>query len=87
MKTDKEKQEYSRNYYLKNREKCLEYARKRYVRRTGKCRICGKDLSDKPHGCFRYCDVCMNDKTKISRQAIWYRTHKLKTQKRLDKTQ
>ena len=75
-KTDAKKREKARKYYYEHREKLLNYSKSRYKRKgTGKCKSCGKDLSDMPNWHFTYCNKCIKDETKVSRQARWYRRH------------
>jgi len=75
-KTKAEKRAYARNYYYEHREKLLNYVKSRYqCKGSGKCIVCGKDLSDMPTRAFRYCNDCINDKEKVSRQARWWRNN------------
>lgn len=75
-KTKEEKRAYARNYYYEHREKLLNYVKSRYkCKRSGKCIVCGKDLSDMPTRAFIYCNECINDKEKVSRQARWWRNN------------
>ena len=69
------------NYYLKNREKLLAAVKNRYCRKTDhKCKICGILLDKELNGHFRYCDKCIKDKSKVSRQARWYRKNRKQEQ-------
>lgn len=69
------------NYYLKHRDKLLTAAKNRYCRKTEhKCIICGIGLDPEINGHFRYCDTCVKDKYKVSRQARWYRANRKKEQ-------
>ena len=77
-KTSKKAREAALRYYYENRTKIL--AKYKPVG-DGKCKICGKSLENMPTRMFRYCDECMADKNKTSRQARWYRTHICKTKK------
>lgn len=85
--TKAQKRAYARKYYLEHREKMLNYTKARYKhKRDGKCIVCGKDLSDMPSRMYRYCNKCINDKEKVSRQARWYRKkHKVKIKKEKNK--
>ena len=75
-KTKAEKRAYARNYYYEHREKLLNYVKSRYqCKGSGKCIVCGKDLSDMPTRMYRYCNECINDKEKVSRQARWWRNN------------
>ena len=68
---------YRKAYYVVNREKILNRAKAAYHRRTtNKCKGCGvdiKELLDSNNAHFRYCNACIGDKNKTSRQARWYR--------------
>lgn len=77
--TNAQKREYARNYYYAHREKILNYTKARYkCKGSGKCIVCGKDLSNMPSRMYRYCNECINDKEKVSRQARWYRKNSKK---------
>lgn len=71
------KKEYAKAYYKANRETILKRAKMRYKpRNSGKCKGCGvdiKELQEANNGHFLYCNNCMADKNKTSRQARWYR--------------
>lgn len=65
------------NYYYEHRERILAYVKSKYKHKSdGRCKICGKDLSDLPNRAYRFCESCIKDNTKVSRQAQWYRRHK-----------
>ena len=68
---------YRKAYYLANREKILKKAKEHYKRKMGdKCKCCGADikkLKKENNGNLQYCNKCMADNTKVSRQARWYR--------------
>lgn len=74
-KTSKKVREAALRYYYEHREEILS---KRQTVWDGKCIICGKDLSDMPSRLYRYCNNCINDKKKVSRQARWYRANSKK---------
>lgn len=71
-KTSKKVREASLRYYYKHRTEILSKYKTVW---SGKCIICGKDLSDMPSRLYRYCNECINDKGKVSRQARWYRAN------------
>lgn len=83
------KKEYAKSYYQANRETILKRAKMRYKRSgSGKCKGCGadiKELQEANNGHFKYCNNCMADKDKTSRQARWYRrnSYRLKLLRRL----
>ena len=78
-KSDAKKRAYARNYYYNHREKLLNYVKSRYIKKgDGKCKCCGKDLSNMPNGLYKYCNECINDNSKVSRQARWYRRNNSK---------
>lgn len=65
---------YKHEWYLKHRDKIISSVKSRYIRKTEhKCKICGILLDKGFNWHYRYCDDCVNDKSKVSRQARWYR--------------
>ena len=72
---------YNKKYYKKNKERLKEYARSRYKHKnSGKCKICGADITHLESRRFVYCAKCT--KTKVSRQARWYRKNRKKIKKK-----
>lgn len=78
------KKEYAKAYYQANRETILKRAKMRYKPRySGKCKCCGeniKELQEANNGHFLYCNNCMADKGKVSRQTRWYRQNRFRLQ-------
>lgn len=78
------KKEYAKAYYQANRETILKRAKMRYKRiGSEKCKGCGadiKELQQANNGHFKYCNNCMADKEKVSRQARWYRKNRFRLQ-------
>ena len=72
-----DKKDYARKYYIEHREDILTRARAIYKRKSNdKCKGCGadiKELRELNNGHIGYCNKCMADPTKTSRQARWYR--------------
>lgn len=75
---------YRKAYYLAHREEILKRAKAHYKRRGNvKCKGCGADISELlafNNGHFKYCNACMEDKNKVSRQARWYRNNRFRLQ-------
>lgn len=78
-KTSKKTREAALKYYYEHRKEIL--AKYKSIG-NGKCKICGKKLENMPTRMFRYCDECINNKEKVSRQTRWYRQHSCKTLKK-----
>jgi Zn finger protein HypA/HybF involved in hydrogenase expression len=80
----KSKKEYAKAYYQAHRETILKRAKMLYKpRHSGKCKGCGEDikeLQEANNGHFMYCNKCMADKEKVSRQARWYRKNRFRLQ-------
>lgn len=76
--------QYAKAYYVKNREKLLKQSNQRYKKRgTTKCKACGADISKlqkSENGHIQYCNKCILDKNKTSRQTRWYRANRFKLQ-------
>lgn len=73
---------YRKAYYLANREAILKRIKSRY-KRKGKdvCKCCGvdiKELREQNNAHLLYCNRCIADKTKVSRQTIWYRNNRFR---------
>ena len=72
-------------------QEILKRAKAHYKRRgNDKCKGCGADISELlsfNNGHFKYCNACMADKNKTSRQSRWYRRNssRLKLLRRLKK--
>lgn len=52
-------------------------------RNSGKCKGCMadiKELQEANNGHFLYCNNCMDDKEKVSRQTRWYRKNRFRLQ-------
>lgn len=83
-KTPKKTREAAIRYYYEHREEILA---KYNAKSNGKCKICGKVLVNMPNRMYRYCDECLKDRSKVSRQTIWYRRHKedLKLKRKLQR--
>lgn len=68
-----------RAYYKANRERILNAQKARYKPKTKReCKVCGASLKDLPNGNFRYCNKCIADPTKVSRQAAYYRRNRFR---------
>lgn len=78
------RQKYAKKYYKAHKEEFRKRARLRYQPKgNGKCKICGKDITNLENRHFRYCDECT--KSKVSRQARWYRKNRKKLTKKRGK--
>lgn len=87
-KSPKKIREAAIRYYYEHREEILA---KYKTKSDGKCKICGKKLVNMPTRMYRFCNECMADKNKVSRQVRWYRRNssrlklKRKSQRRVKK--